>query len=39
LIGVIPIVNVVSAVWLASLIDTTVEKRLGELESKSHQQA
>ena len=39
ILGLIPIVNVVSAVWLASLIDTTVEKRLGELESKSHRQA
>jgi hypothetical protein len=38
ILGLIPIVNVVSAVWLASLLDTTVEKRLAKLESKSAQQ-
>jgi hypothetical protein len=36
ILGFIPIVNVVSAVWLASLLDTTVQKCLAELETKSH---
>jgi hypothetical protein len=38
ILGLVPIVNVISAVWLASLLDITVEKRLAELESKSYRE-
>jgi hypothetical protein len=38
ILGFIPLVNIVAAVWLASLLDTAVEERLAELESKSRQQ-
>jgi hypothetical protein len=38
ILSFIPIVNIVAALWLASLTDAAVQKRLAELESKSRQQ-